>query len=63
MSVSGVGRKAGPHADAVMAVRKNESMGVVDAALAGLGGPRSAALLDCLDSARPIPGHGKQTET
>ena len=36
-----------------MAVRKNESMGFVDAALEGLGGPRSAALLDKLDAATP----------
>lgn len=36
-----------------MAVRKNESMGFVDAALDGLGGPRSAALLERLDAATP----------
>jgi len=36
-----------------MAVRKNESMGFVDAALADLGGPRSAALLERLDAATP----------
>ena len=36
-----------------MAVRKNESMGFVDAALADLGGPRSAAMLDKLDAATP----------
>jgi transposase, IS5 family len=36
-----------------MAVRKNESMGFVDAALEGLGGPRSAALLERLDAATP----------
>lgn len=32
-----------------MAMRKNESMGFVDAAMAELGGPRSAALLERLD--------------
>lgn len=36
-----------------MGVRKNESMGFVDAALADLGGPRSAALLERLDAATP----------
>ena len=36
-----------------MAVRKNESMGFVDAALEELGGPRSAALLEKLDAATP----------
>lgn len=36
-----------------MAVRKNESMGFVDAMLDGLGGPRSAALLEKLDAATP----------
>lgn len=36
-----------------MPVRKNESMGFVDAALDGLGGPRSAAMLDRLDAATP----------
>ncbi len=36
-----------------MAVRKNEPMGFVDAALDGLGGPRSAALLERLDAATP----------
>lgn len=36
-----------------MAIRKNESMGFVDAALDGLGGPRSAALLERLDAATP----------
>ncbi len=36
-----------------MAVRRNESMGFVDAALEGLGGPRSAALLEKLDAATP----------
>jgi IS5 family transposase len=39
--------------EAIMAVRKNESMGFVDAALDGLGGPRSAALLERLDAATP----------
>jgi transposase, IS5 family len=39
--------------EAIMAVRKNESMGFVDAALDGLGGPRSAALLEKLDAATP----------
>lgn len=34
-------------------VRRNESMGFVDAALDGMGGPRSAALLDRLDAATP----------
>ncbi|MFN5959508.1 MAG: hypothetical protein ACK462_16410, partial [Planctomyces sp.] len=38
---------------AIKAVRKNESMGFVDAALDGLGGPRSAALLERLDAATP----------
>ena len=36
-----------------MAVRQNESMGFVDAMMAGLGGPRSAALLEKLDAATP----------
>lgn len=36
-----------------MGIRQNESMGFVDAALEGLGGPRSAALLDKLDAATP----------
>lgn len=36
-----------------MGVRKNESMGFVDAALEGLGGPRSATLLERLDAATP----------
>jgi IS5 family transposase len=36
-----------------MAIRKNESMGFVDAALDGLGGPRAAALLKRLDAATP----------
>lgn len=36
-----------------MGVRKNESMGFVDMALDGLGGPRSAALLERLDAATP----------
>lgn len=36
-----------------MGVRKNESMGFVDAALDGLGGPRSATLLERLDAATP----------
>lgn len=36
-----------------MGVRKNGSMGFVDAALDGLGGPRSAALLEKLDAATP----------
>ena len=36
-----------------MGVRKNGSMGFVDAALDGLGGPRSAALLERLDAATP----------
>lgn len=36
-----------------MTVRKNGSMGFVDAALDGLGGPRSAALLERLDAATP----------
>lgn len=34
-------------------VRKNESMGFVDAALDGLGGPRSAGLLERLHAATP----------
>jgi transposase, IS5 family len=38
---------------AIMAVRKNGSMGFVDAALDDLGGPRSAALLEKLDAATP----------
>lgn len=36
-----------------MGIRQNESMGFVDAALEGLGGPRSAALLEKLDAATP----------
>lgn len=36
-----------------MAIRKNESMGFVDAALDGLGGTRSATLLERLDAATP----------
>jgi hypothetical protein len=36
-----------------MGVRKNESMGFVDAMLSELGGPRSAALLERLDAATP----------
>lgn len=36
-----------------MGIRKNGSMGFVDAALDGLGGPRSAALLEKLDAATP----------
>lgn len=36
-----------------MPVRTNESMGFVDAALDGLGGPRSAAMLEKLDAATP----------
>lgn len=36
-----------------MGVRQNESMGFVDAMMAGLGGPRSAALLQKLDAATP----------
>lgn len=36
-----------------MGVRKNESMGFVDAALDGLGGTRSATLLERLDAATP----------
>lgn len=36
-----------------MAVRRNGSMGFVDAALDGLGGPRSAKLLERLDAATP----------
>lgn len=36
-----------------MAIRKNESMGFVDAALVGLGGPRAATLLEKLDVATP----------
>jgi IS5 family transposase len=39
--------------EAVMAVRKNESMGFVDAMMAELGGPRSGALLEKLDAATP----------
>lgn len=39
--------------EAIMAVRKNGSMGFVDAAMADLGGPRSAALLERLDAATP----------
>ncbi len=34
-----------------MGVRKNQSMGFVDAMLEGLGGPRSAALRERLDAA------------
>ena len=36
-----------------MAVRKNGAMGFVDAALEGLGGPRSAVLLERLERATP----------
>ena len=36
-----------------MAVRKNGSMGFVDAVMADLGGPRSAATLEQLDAATP----------
>ena len=36
-----------------MAVRRNESMGFVDAMIAELGGPRSASLLERLDAATP----------
>ena len=36
-----------------MAIRQNESMGFIDAALAGLGGPRAAALLKKLHAATP----------
>lgn len=36
-----------------MGVRKNESMGFVDAVMVELGGPRSAALLEKLDAATP----------
>lgn len=49
--------RAGP--EAVMAsrrggkVRKNESMGYVDAALDGLDRPRSAVLLERFDAAAP----------
>ena len=39
--------------EAIMAVRKNESMGFVDAMMAELGGPRSATLLERLDAATP----------
>jgi IS5 family transposase len=36
-----------------MPIRKNESMGFVDAVMVDLGGPRSAALLQRLDAATP----------
>lgn len=36
-----------------MGIRKNESMGFVDAVMAELGGPRSATLLERLDGATP----------
>jgi IS5 family transposase len=39
--------------EAIMTVRRNESMGFVDAMMAELGGPRSAALLQKLDAATP----------
>jgi len=39
-----------------MAVRKNGAMGFVDAMMAELGGPRSAALLERLDVATPWAG-------
>lgn len=39
--------------EAIMAVRKNGSMGFVDAMMAELGGPRSATLLERLDAATP----------
>lgn len=52
MIVSDVGL-CGAGLGAIMAVRKNESMGFVDVALSDLGGPRSAALLEKLDAATP----------
>jgi IS5 family transposase len=39
--------------EAIMGVRKNESMGFVDAAVDGLGGPRTAAMLERLGAATP----------
>jgi len=46
-------RVGGPPGGAIMGVRQNQSMGFVDAMLAGLGGPRSAALLAKLGAATP----------
>jgi IS5 family transposase len=45
--------RAGLSLEAIMAVRKNESMGFVDASLDGLGDPRSMTLLEKLDAATP----------
>ena len=56
MIVSDVGpwrEPVGPLGDAIMGVRKNESMGFVDAVMVGLGGPRAAALLERLNAATP----------
>jgi len=39
--------------EAIMAVRKNESMGFADAAIDGLGGPRSAVMLKRLNALTP----------
>jgi hypothetical protein len=39
--------------EAIMGVRKNGSMGFVDAARDGMGGPRAAGLLERLDVATP----------
>ena len=50
--VSEVGRKWS-NLEAMMAVRKNEAMGFVDAVMAELGGPRSATLLEKLNAATP----------
>jgi IS5 family transposase len=47
----GPGCRAG--LEAIMAIRRNGSMGFVDAALDGLGGPRATALLERLNAAAP----------
>jgi hypothetical protein len=48
-----IGMIAGPHGGTIMGVRKNGSIGFVDGAVEGLGGPRSATLLERLDAATP----------
>jgi len=52
MIVSDAGPNVAMENDA-MAIRKNESMSFVDAALSGLGGPRASTLLEKLDAATP----------
>ena len=39
--------------ETIMGMRKNESLGFVDAMMVELGGPRSGALLEKLDAATP----------